>query len=651
MKDKIFPKRFALLKGFSITYLLFALVIRIVLYFISFSDIDFSITHLLKIIGIGFAYDIGSLSYMMAFYSIYLLIIPSKYAGSKVDKWITYTAYWLFMIVITFSFLAEVTFWMEYQRRFNFIAIDYLLYTYEVLENINESYPLPLIIASIGLIVYIAFRIKKKRLIFEKSFCKDNNFLSRIVVAVICCSVVAVFHFNIKNTQAEIFGNVNENELSKSGLYSFFAAYKSNELNYNEFYSTYNEAEVFKTLRSNVKAENDSFLSNEGLLRKTTNVGKELCPNVIFIGMESMSASYLKRFGSEKGMTPYLDKILSESIVFTNLYATGTRTVRGLEAFSLSVPPTPGRSIVKRCNNESFFTVGDIFKQKGYSCTFITGGDGYFDNMANYFSYSGYDIVERAKKSRLRDELPTKRFQIEDEDITFENAWGACDGDIFNAVIKKADIDSKSDRPFFYMLMTNSNHSPYTYPEGKVKIPSGTSRTGAITYADYALGEFIESIKDKKWFENTVFVFASDHCAYSAGRTELNVKSHHIPAFIYNLSGYDPNEIDKLCSQIDILPTLFGYLNWTYTTKLFGKDVNMMNSESERAFIGNHRKLALLKDDKLMVLETQQNNKCFEWDEATNNLMNINCEDNLLQETVSYYQAAYELYKRGQLDK
>ena len=142
-----------------------------------------------------------------------------------------------------------------------------------------------------------------------------------------------------------------------------------------------------------------------------------------------------------------------------------------------------------------------------------------------------------------------------------------------------------------------------------------------------------------------------DHCAYSAGRTELNVKSHHIPAFIYNLSGYDPNEIDKLCSQIDILPTLFGYLNWTYTTKLFGKDVNMMNSESERAFIGNHRKLALLKDDKLMVLETQQNNKCFEWDEATNNLMNINCEDNLLQETVSYYQAAYELYKRGQLDK
>ncbi len=651
MKNKLFPKRFALLKGFSITYLLFAFVIRLVLYSLSFTNIEFSFSHLIEILAIGLFYDIGSLSYLIAFYSIYLLIIPSKYSGSKVDKILTYSAYWIFMIVITFSFLAEITFWMEYQRRFNFIAIDYLLYTYEVIENINESYPLPFIIAAIGLIVYLAFRIKKRKQIFERSFTKDNKILSKVIIAVISCSIVGVFHFNIKNTQAEIFGNVNENELSKSGLYSFFAAYKSNELNYNEFYNTYDDKAIFQRLRNNIKADNDSFLSDNGLLRETFNSGDEIKPNVIFIGMESMSASFLSRFGSKKGITPNLDHILSESISFTNLYATGTRTVRGLEAFSLSVPPTPGRSIVKRCDKESFFTVGEIFKQKGYTCTFITGGDGYFDNMANYFSYSGYDIVERAKKSRIREELPTKRIQIQDEDVIFENAWGTCDDDIFNAVIKKADIDSESSKPFFYMLMTNSNHSPYTYPEGKVKIPSGTSRTGAITYADHAVGEFIKNAKGKKWFKNTVFVFSSDHCAYSAGRTELNVKSHHIPAFIYNLKGYEPYEVDKLCSQIDILPTLFGYFNWTYKTKLFGRDVNKMNQNAERAFIANHRKLALLKNDQLIVLETQKNNSCYKWDSINNNLNKIPNNEKLLKEAVSYYQAAYELYKDGELDK
>ncbi len=651
MKENLFPKRFALLKGFSLTYLVLAFVIRLVLYVLSFSNIDFSIIHLLKILGIGLLYDIGSLSYMMAFYAIYLLIMPAKYSGSRVDKILTYTAYWIFMIIITFSFLAEITFWEEYQRRFNFIAIDYLLYTYEVFENINEAYPIPFIIGAIGLIVYIAFLVKKRRLIFEKSFSTDHKFGSRLFVAVICCIVVAIFHFNIKNTQAEIFGNINENELAKSGIYSFFAAYKSNELNYNEFYNTYNEEEALKDVRSNIKAENDSFLSDFGIARLTKNDGEELTPNVVFICMESMNASYLRRYGNKKHMTPSIDEILSKSISFTNLYATGTRTVRGLEAYSLSVPPTPGRSIVKRCQNESFFTVGEVFKQKGYSCTYITGGDGYFDNMANYFSYSGFDIVERAKKTRIREELPTQRIQISDEDISFENAWGACDEDIFNVAIKKADNDSKSGSPFFYILMTNSNHSPYTYPEGKVEIPSGTSRTGAITYADYAFGEFFKNAKDKEWFNNTVFVIASDHCAYSAGRTELNINSHHIPALIYNLNNYAPHEVDKLCSQIDIFPTLFGYFNWTYKTKLYGRDINKMKEKDERAFIANHRKLALLKENKLLILETQQKNSLYEWDSEKNNLNSIAFDENFFKETVSYYQTAYQLYKNGDLDK
>ncbi len=601
-------------------------------------------------LGLGLWFDIGSLSYIVAFYALYFLIMPSRFAGSKVDRYLVNFTYTLLLFVTTFSFLAEITFWTEYQRRFNFIAIDYLLYTYEVVQNINEAYPIPLILLVLVTIIASVIYIKRRKNVFTNTFESKNRFVSRFTVVAICFIILGIFHFSVRNTQAEIFDNVNENEIAKSGLYSFFAAYNSNELDYVEFYETVQEEGLITSVQQLVKAPNDSLTGGiNNLKRIIVNEGEEIRPNVIFIGMESMNAAYLSRFGSTKNLTPGIDTILKHSVAFTNLYATGTRTIRGLEAVSLSIPPTPGRSIVKRSNNDRLFTIGEVFKQKGYSRTFITGGDGHFDNMAKYFSGNGFDIVDRSKDFRVHDELPTRRTRITDDQITFENAWGACDGDIYNVVIDKADEDYKSDQPFFYMFMTNSNHSPYTYPEGIVDIPSGTNRTGAITYADKAFKQFFEDAKNKPWFKNTVFVVASDHCAYSAGRTEINVRSHHIPAFIYNLKDVEPHEVDKLASQIDIFPTLFGYLNWSYTTNLFGKDINQFKPEDERAFIANHRKLGLLKNDKLLILNEKKDHDFYNYNLKDNVLTPVKTDSLFLTEAITYYQAAYELFKKDEL--
>ncbi|WP_246337572.1 hypothetical protein [Tenacibaculum pelagium] len=99
----------------------------------------------------------------------------------------------------------------------------------------------------------------------------------------------------------------------------------------------------------------------------------------------------------------------------------------------------------------------------------------------------------------------------------------------------------------------------------------------------------------------------SDHCGYSARKTEINVKNHHIPAYIFNLKNETSKEIDKLSSQIDIFPTLFGYLGWSYNTSLYGKDINRMTPKEERAFIGNHRKVGLLKKENLCYLKQISN--------------------------------------------
>ena len=649
MKHLLFPKRFSLLKTFALTFLIFASIVRVTLYFFAVSHIDFSIINLIKIFGIGLFFDIGSLSYFLAFYVIYLLIFPTKFHGKRLDRILTKFSYGLFLFISIFSFLAEIPFWQEYQRRYNFIAVDYLLYTYEVIENIHQSFPIPILIGIIILILIMAIKFAKRKDAYKHTFESTDSFKTKIIPSLLVFAVLAFFHFNIKNTQAEIFTNLNENELAKSGLYSFFAAYKSNELNFKEFYPTISSEENYAVLRNLIKAENDSLiLPKNNIQRYTKNSGEEQKPNIIFIGLESLNARFMERFGNEENWTPTIDSLAKESIFFTNLYATGTRTIRGMEAISLAIPPTPGRSIVKRENNDNLFTIGEILKQKGYSRTFIYGGDGHFDNMTNYFSYNGFDIVDRKKPHRLDANLPTKRTRIEDDEVTFENAWATSDGDLFNKLLKVADQQHKKKQPFFNFVMTSSNHQPYTFPKGVIDSEENT-RENAVKYADEVLRQFFEKAKNKPWYNNTVFVIMADHCAYSAGRTEINVRNHHIPAYIFNLKEKMPQEIDKLSSQIDIFPTLFGYLNWSYKTKLFGTDISKMKPEDERAFIGNHRKVGLLKPNKLLILETQKLHSVYNWNRKENILTPTAADNNLLKETISYYQSAFELFKNGGL--
>ena len=262
-----------------------------------------------------------------------------------------------------------------------------------------------------------------------------------------------------------------------------------------------------------------------------------------------------------------------------------------------------------------------------------------------FFGNNGFNIVDRKKEHRLNEDFATQRIQITDDEVTFENAWGICDGDLYDKVLKEADKQHTLGQPFFNFIMTSSNHKPYTYPNGIIDIPSGTNRDGALKYTNSTFEKFFKDAKNKPWFKNTVFVVVSDHCAYSAGRSEINIESYHIPAFIYNLKNTSPKEVDKLSSQIDIFPTLFGFLNWSYESNLFGKDISKMQPKDERAFIANHRKLGLLKNDKLLILDNHKNHSFHLWDSKNNTLISKKTDSLFLKETISYYQSAFDLFK------
>ncbi len=647
---KLFNGRFSTLFGVLSLYVFLSFVIRIVFLIWSVKDLDFNFIHILRAFFTGFVFDLTMGSLFLVLYTFYLLVFPKRWIGSLFDKVFTYFYLTLIFIIIYFSLLAEIPFWDEFGVRFNFIAVDYLIYTYEVFENINQSYPLPLIGAVlIGLIV-LTFILFKKLNIFQKTFSDKNSIRNRFFYAVPVLVIGVVLGLVMKNKQADFSNNLVVNELGKNGAFSFISAYQSNELDYETFYPKLPEKEAYSIVKKNLLQENQKYTTTRyDDISRLTKGNQEEKPNIILIAIESFSADFLTEFGNKDHLTPNYDKLANESVFFTNLYATGTRTVRGMEALTLSVPPTPGNSIVRRPNNENLFSVSTVVKSKNYHPYFIYGGDGYFDNMNNFFGGQGFDIVDRNRGNPLSDKIKTQRFSIPDNEVKFENAWGISDEDLYNQSIKYADKSSKAGKPFFQFVMTTSNHKPYTFPAGKIDLPQG-DRNAAVKYTDYALGKFIAEAKTKPWFKNTVFVIVADHCASSAGKWEINIAKHHIPAIIYNLPQQQPARIDRLTSQIDVMPTLFGYLGWNYNTSLYGKDINQMKAGDERAFIGNYRTLGMLKNNAFTQIDDRKRVKQFTVSGNDQSLSEVKSKNNaLVSETISYYQTASVRFKNGKM--
>lgn len=610
------------------------------------SDVSWHITDVLRVFGVGFLFDLGTATFAALPGLVYFMLWPNRWIGSRVDRMLVWFFTSLTVFIFVFAFLAEFTFWEEFRSRFNFIAVDYLIYTHEVVANIRESYPLPLLVGVIVVVTALVLFLFHRLGAFSETFRFTMKWHKRLYVFATLVMISVCYGFFVRNSDAEWSSNRYNSELSKSGVYSFFAAFRNNQMKYVEFYTSINNKKAFRMVRSKLAAKNSAFASQGFSIHRTIvdsiNSSAEK-RNVVFILVESLSGSFLREFGNEKHITPFLDSLAQKSVFFTNLYATGTRTVRGMEAVTLCIPPTPGQSIVKRPENANLYTVSNVFAAKGYANNFFYGGDGYFDNMNAYFGGNGFTIYDRGRGSVLNDAIKTTRHTITDDEVTFENAWGVCDEDLYRKMLTVADRHYARSEPFFNFVMTTSNHRPYTYPSGKVDIPSGKSRDGAVKYTDFALrGLFAEAVK-KPWYKNTVFVIIADHCASSAGKDEVDIKNYHIPALIVNMPDSMNRKITKQCSQIDLFPTLFSLMHWTYGSDFFGRNVLDPDFE-ERALLGTYRKLALMKQARVMILSDQKKQAFYSWRKTDNSLKPLPMDRSFLEETIAWYQTADYLF-------
>ena len=624
--------------GTVLFYLLFmaiSLVVRFALLIKSAGSVGWDLS-LLAAFFWGFIYDLAAAGLWALPITLMLTLLPAKWFEWRWARVLTHLAGLGITAQLFFTAVSEWTFWDEFSVRFNFIAVDYLVYTVEVIGNIRESYNMPAIFAGIGIVTAVIYwSLSRTGLLKLWMEAPRVPMKSRLLAGTAWFILPLAFGLLLDSRYLPEFKNDYNRELAKNGPWSFVAAFRNNKLDYKTFYPSMPVDEAFAQLRSELSADGSVLLTDNphDTLRFVSNDGTPIQPNVIQITVESLSSSFMARYGSDRNITPHLDALMEKSLVFDNYYATGTRTVRGMEAMTLSLPPTPGRSIVKRLRNGNMFSLGSVFRSRGYDTAFIYSGYGYFDNMNAFFGNNGYRIVDRAS--------------VEKEDITFANAWGACDEDLFNWTLREADQGAKSGQPFHYFVMTTSNHRPFTYPDGRIDLPSKVSgRDGGVKYTDYAINKFLEDASKKPWFKNTIFVIVSDHCASVAGKSELPVQNYRIPLMIYAPGGQiKPGRVDTLMSQIDFPPTLLGLLNWSYPSRFYGWDI-MNTTGRPRVVLGNYQKLGLFRDDQLTILKPVKQFSQFDYDPKTYVVTPFDQEDKAFHDTaVAYYQTASVMYE------
>ena len=591
------------------------------------------------------------------FFGAKTLCFAAMLFAGKWRKQVRNVLYFITLFIYTFAIVmnavSEYFFWNEFGIRYNFIAVDYLIYTTEVIGNIMESYPVVPLFSGVFVVVLALtiFLYKKTKSTLETipNLKEKGLFLGGYVVLFLLSLWATPKFDDIKSN------NVFVQEIRANGVYKFYYAFTHSELDFFQFYPTLPEEEARSTFFNNFIISQPGygecgvsrFSPVDQLPYSVEGEGYEQHKNVVLISVESLSAEYMAAYGNTEGITPFLDSLAQKSIFLTNLYATGNRTVRGLEALTLCLPPTPGESIVKRKDNKDKFTTGSVFKSKGYSVKYLYGGYSYFDNMKDFFAGNGYDIIDRDN--------------FTPEEITFANIWGVSDEDMARKAIKEMNAQAKTGKPFFNHWMTVSNHRPFTYPEGRIDI-SGTakSRQGGVKYTDYSLKLFFELAKKESWFKDTVFVIVADHCASSAGRTELPLDRYRIPCLIY-ADFLEAKHVDTLVSQIDVMPTVMGLLNFSYESKFLGQDI-FSGFYQPRAYIATYRELGYLTPETLSIikpLREQIQYKIVPEAEQPKGELPIfyqqlkvaQPDGKLMKECISAYETTYFLLKNGGLNK
>lgn len=496
-----------------------------------------------------------------------------------------FLAAWFLLVLLEASTPQFIT---EYDTRPNRLYVEYLKHPTEVFGMLWKGYKSTLFAAAVAItmLLWLGYQVLGEIRV-EPTLPWWQKILYTLLIAPLVFLVIrgTLSHRPLNPSSVAYCGDGMLNTLPLNSLYSvLYAVYgMKNERSASDVYGKLPEEEVrTEVIRCAGITPSSPIIPS---LHLHTPIRVRPRPlNLVIIVEESLGARYISHLGGRK-LTPCINALMRESWNFTRAYATGTRSVRGLEALVAGFPPTLSDAALRLSGaQQNFFTLAQVLKQHGYRSHFIYGGEAHFDNMKSFFLGNGFDELHDIHSF---------------ENPAFVGTWGASDEDMF----RKLDtlLARSSDHPTFTLAFSVSNHSPWEYPAGRIE-PEGDPRSveNTVRYADWALGDFFEKAKQSSYWKDTVFLVAADHDSRVHGANLVPLKHFHIPAFILG-ADVEAKDDDRLISQIDLPTTLLSLIGLECEHPMIGHDLT--RTAGNRAMMQYGENYGYLKDNKLLVLE------------------------------------------------
>ena len=542
-----------------------------------------------KAFGIGWIYDNAIVSYIMIFFILLYFVYTffNFFEKNKIGKflWLLITGFLLF-VLYTVNVL-DVQYFKEFGFHLNSSVSDYSSNTTEIVATFftkeyspltNVSLIIIFLMSNIFLIGKILNKIEKK---FDLRVVIKNLVVSLLMITLFVFGTRGSFKSSTLNWGKAYFSEYNfANQLTLNGTFSFSKSYyyKLKKEKKGEIPKRFTLEEASKIVAENIiNPETDKKIAAKNPLLREVNTGKtEKKLNIVLVLMESWSQYGIKSIGGKKALTPNFDKLSKEGILFSDFYAAGGRSNRGIASVNISYPSPLDESVTKDTisSQEKFLSIANVLKERNYSTHFVYGGDPHFDNMDGFLRINGIDNI-----------VGVEHFPRKDKIIK----WGVPDDKLFDYGI---EYMKNLKEPFFVNFFTLSNHPPYdSAPDFKMdgdKNDPMYERDRLYMYSDFALGQFIEKVQKEKYAKDTLFVFVADHGVNLTEFVTNDLRGFKIPLLLWspNKELLQPKVVAKAGSQVDILPTVMGVLGGMYKSASWGQDLNLEN-KFNYAFISN----------------------------------------------------------------
>ncbi|MDE0742849.1 MAG: LTA synthase family protein [Woeseiaceae bacterium] len=564
----------------------------------------------------GLRVDIATLSYLFVIPALITCLMINYKNLKKI--WLFFLRIWIVLSIWLLVFMEVVTpsFILEYDVRPNRLFVEYLMYPSELMNMLLSGYKTELTIVTFLSSLTLYFSWKGSAVVLNEPAMPVWYWRPLLAILVLLLGVMgarsSLGHRPLNPAMVAFSIDPLMNDLTLNSTYSMLFAVKQlqNEDDAFKYYGQMDEDEVINLVRDSTNLGLNKYFSKEFptmASHKSSYRGQK--KNLVILLQESLGARYVGKLGGLP-LTPNIDKLMEEGWNFTNVYATGTRSVRGIEAIITGFSPTPARSVVKLGKSQSgFFSIAHLLKKNGYHTQFIYGGESHFDNMKSFFLGNGFDDMQ---------DFGTFK------EPTFVGSWGASDEDLYAKAHLQFSVLHEQRKPFFSLVFTTSNHTPFDYPDGRIELynqPKET-RENAAKYSDYALGKFFENAKKSAYWADTIFLIVADHDSRAYGDQLVPIKHFHIPAVIVG-SDIIHRQDTRLASQIDLPQTLLSLIGVDSDNPMIGHDLTQEIPQVKlRAMMQFYKNFAWMDgQNNVVVLQPEKSPVEFYYDRKNENLV------------------------------